>query len=72
MRQNFIIDVLSSGVNAYRQLLPAEIKNYLSCIDRWNIKYNLLYICLYISWLRDNDAPMNLIYLRFVEHIICL
>ena len=33
MRQNFIIDVLASEVNAYKnKLLPANVENYLSRI----------------------------------------
>jgi len=33
MRQNFIIDVLASEVNAYKnKLLPANVENYLSHI----------------------------------------
>ena len=38
MRQNFIIDVFSSEVNAYWKLLPAEVKKFLSRINGWDIK----------------------------------
>jgi len=38
MRQNFIIDLLSSDLNAYRKLLSAEVKNFLSNINGWDIK----------------------------------
>jgi len=38
MRQNVIIDLLSSDLNAYRKLLPTEIKKFLSNINGWDIK----------------------------------
>jgi len=38
MRENFIIDVLASDLNAYWKPLPANVKDYLSRITDKNIK----------------------------------
>ena len=38
MRENFIIDMLASDLNDYRELLPANVKDYLSRITDKNIK----------------------------------
>ncbi|PAN33165.2 hypothetical protein PAHAL_6G000400 [Panicum hallii] len=32
MRQNFVIDSLACDANCYRKLLPADVKDCLSCI----------------------------------------
>jgi len=48
MRQNFIIDLLTSDLNSYKSLLPTDVKNYLSRIVGRNIKSNIVYTCLNI------------------------
>ena len=38
MRQNFIIDLLTSDLNSYKSILPTDVKNYLSRIVGRHIK----------------------------------
>ena len=38
MSKNFFIDILAHEANAYRKLLPNNVKDYLSRITRKDIK----------------------------------
>ena len=60
--------MLASNFNAYRkllQLLPTNVKDYLSCITDKNIKYKIEYsvqLFEYLVVFDDNGDPIGLIY----------
>ena len=60
--------MLASNFNAYRkllQLLPTNVKDYLSCITDKNIKYKIEYSVQLVEYLvvfGDNGDPIVLIY----------
>ena len=60
--------MLASNFNAYRkllQLLPTNVKDYLSCITDKNIKYKIEYsvqLFEYLVVFEDNGDPIGLIY----------
>ena len=69
MRENFIIDVLASDLNAYWKLLPANVKDYLSRITDKNIKQSIVYNQLNIQWkiLPGNERLVLLMVKNFIK-----
>ena len=69
MRENFIIDMLASDLNAYRKLLPANVKDYLSRITDKNIKQNIVSNWLNIQWknLPRNERLILLMVKNFIK-----